>query len=278
MPSKRTNAQPTIKQTLNDDTIDRRDAEWLLAHILKKDRSVLLAHSSTAVTPRQRKQLARLVNRRKKGEPLAYLLQSQPFFGHDFFVNKNVLIPRPETEYLVAYGIKTLAEHPEIRTIIDVGTGSGAILISVVKSIKITRAIGIDSSSQALTVARRNGRGLNIAWKKGNLLSNSIISGPSLVLANLPYLTTKDYQETSAEVRTYEPKQALVAGADGLKYYRPLLKQLAKVEVPFFACFEIDPCHDKKIKHLASTLLPSHRARLEKDYRGKNRYLILEPN
>ncbi len=278
-------APSTIGSELHRAVIDHRDAELLLAHVLGSERVTVVAHPEQRMTTNEQRRFRSLVEQRQQGEPLAYLLGTQPFFGLEFTVSKRVLIPRPETEYLVEYGIRLLSQRHDIGAILDVGTGSGAILVSVLSHLSPTRrrsihAVGTDISRSALAIARKNAARHNVkkvSWKNSNLLrSVRLPRKPFLLLANLPYGTTADYEAVSPEVRR-EPKRAIVAGSDGLKYYRPLLKHLSHFPTAWFAIFEIDPCHAKEIQNIATKYLHNHRAKIQKDFSHLDRYLILEP-
>lgn len=267
------------------------EMELLLAHVLKKDRTFVIAHSEEQISEKNRRRFSDLIKRRQRGEPLAYLLGHQPFFGLEFTVNRHVLIPRPESEWLVEKAIEIFQNRGNINTVIDVGTGSGCIVISLLKNLSAARrkqiaAYGIDISSAALAVARRNTKLHNVTQIKflhGNLLAPLTsplmvyglrLTAPVLLLANLPYLTAQDYRQTPLGVRRYEPKQALLAGSDGLKYYRGLIAQLAKFpNIKFHCLWEIDPCHAKELLLLVKKDYPYSRAEIKKDINGLYRYL-----
>lgn len=262
-----------------------KERELILSHLLKIDRSFVIAHPEKTITNAQRRRYEQFLARRQKGEPLAYLFEQQDFFGLNFVVNKHVLIPRPETEQLVSSALQILKEHPEITTIIDVGTGSGSILLSLLKNLppeerKKRTAYATDISESALAVAKKNARRLkiqNVQWRKGNLLDPlPNIEADVLLLANLPYLPTKDYQATPREVKKFEPREALIAGTDGLKFYRPLLQQMLKQRnVTWYAVWEIDPCHATTILQLVKKEQTLD-ATINKDFAKQRRYLYFK--
>ncbi len=226
----------TIKKIFKDSPLPRAETRDLLCHVIKKDPAFLLAHPEYKLTKSQANKLTKLVKLRKLGTPLAYLLKSQPFGGLNFFVDKRVLIPRPETELLIDEAIKLVTRHSLLVTAVDVGTGSGAIAISLAHHFQKTpqhvNIIATDVSSAALTVARKNAKlhklDRQIKFLKSNLLAPVFKylpnSGHLIVIANLPYLSEKLYR-ANPEL-AFEPKKALLAGKDGLDCYRELLRQL----------------------------------------------------
>jgi release factor glutamine methyltransferase len=268
------------------------EAELILAKVLKKDRVWILAHSEQKIPDSKFQILNSLINRRLKGEPPAYLLGEQEFYGLPFRVNKNVLIPRPETEKLVDEIATSVASLPPRNDIIiDIGTGSGAIIVSLVKNIKNknVKFFATDLSTKALAVAKQNaklnGVDKNIKFLKGNLLEPIIknseiknclkIKNLKLKIAgNLPYLTPK--QIANEKSIQYEPKLALNGGPDGLKYYCQLAAQVKKLRAAYprlnlTLYLEADPDQMAKLKKMFAPL----KARVIKDFCGRNRFLIL---
>lgn len=244
------------------------DAEVLLAFALKKPKEYLYAHPETVLTARQDEIYRKLIARRAKHEPVAYLTGHREFFGLDFVVNQNVLIPRPETELMVEEAIKLAKTSPR-PLLIDIGTGSGCIPIAIVKNIKID-AVAIDTSSVALKIARQNARknGLDkkIKFIKGDLLSNlkfKIKNSKFLIItANLPYLPTAEWRGAPPDVKKYEPRLALDGGRDGLKYYRQLLPQIALLaknipKTKMICLFEFCPEQKTALKKLALKYFPN---------------------
>jgi len=216
---------------LRESSIDsaRLDAEILLADMLDKDRSWLLAHPEAQLTSHQLKKLDDQIEHRAKHEPLAYIRGFQEFYGRDFAVTKDTLTPRPETETMVELALNVLKDK-KIPTIADIGTGSGCIIISLqLESQTEAEYTGYDVSSRALTVAKRNATELksNVAFEYCDLLNDCEQNWQSadLLLANLPYVPD-DYEINSAA--KHEPRLALFAGEDGLDYYRALFSKATK--------------------------------------------------
>jgi release factor glutamine methyltransferase len=205
----------------------RREVGSLLAHLLGKDRSFILTHADDTLKEDQSETFQELLQRRALGEPLQYLTGNQEFFGLDFEVNRDVLIPRPETELLVETAL-TLFDAQQAPLICDVGTGSGCITIALLNSLPKARAVAVDISSAALEVARRNAAKHSVAERVEFVVSDcfaGIADRPpfDLIVSNPPYVETTDMNSLQREVRDFEPATALFAGADGLSVIRRLL-------------------------------------------------------
>lgn len=345
------------------------EAEILLSHVFKKPREFILTHPEFELKQSQVTRYALCVARRMKGEPIAYITGHKEFYGLDFFVNKNVLIPRPETEMMVEEIMKLGTWNMEHTTFIDVGTGSGCIIITLNKllscgypQLRNARFFGIDISKSALAIARKNAkfhgveRCINFLYgdllepilKNPNLLNSAanntnrgrVLRGetlpeqnaagtpaglcrsknpkyfkyfnnpnyPIIITANLPYLTPA--QVKNSPTIQYEPKLALTAGSDGLKYYRRLFKQIKRFRrllprfsagsrgfslterlkpqkpelklgriTPAKAIFtilcEIDPSQSIKIKQLVKKELPDAQTEIKKDLAGLDRLAVI---
>lgn len=289
------------------------DAEVLLIDAIKPrsaniDKSFLYSHPEKTVGKKQLTKLKKCIKRRLKGEPVAYLTGHKEFYGLDFLVNRHVLIPRPETELLVDNVLSLLTQNQlankkgdrkKITTqqqivIIDVGTGSGCIPITVAKNLYNVLCIkyyGIDNSNKALTIARRNakmhGVSAKIEFIKSNLLKNIshntlyLIHNTNLIItANLPYLTPKHYR-ANPELK-FEPKEALVGGHDGLKYYRRLFKQVKSLitnyPLPVTLLIEIDPGQKIKIYSIIKKILPASEIEFKSDLSGRTRLAVVKIN
>jgi len=205
----------------------RREVGSLLGHVLGKDRSFILTHADDTLKEDQREIFQKLLQRRALGEPLQYLTGNQEFFGLDFEVNPDVLIPRPETELLVETAL-ALFDADRAPLICDVGTGSGCITIALLKSLPKAQAVAVDISPAALEVARRNASTHSVAERVEFVISDcfaGIADRPSfdLIVSNPPYVETTNMNSLQREVRDFEPPAALFAGADGLSVIRRLL-------------------------------------------------------
>ena len=203
-----------------------------------------------------------------KGEPWEYICGKTEFRGYDFQVNSDVLIPRIETEQIVDIAKNNLAG---IKNIVDIGTGSGCIAISLAKEIETDIPIyAIDISQKALQIAQKNAK-LNsvenkIIFKNNNLLDGLEFSSPTLYIANLPYIPTDMYDKLDRSVHEFEPKLALEAGDDGLKYYKEIFKQIPSGNN--ILIIEIEPSTLEDIQKIKQP------TEIIKDYRGLDRFLL----
>jgi release factor glutamine methyltransferase len=200
----------------------RLDAELLLAEASGTERARLLADSGAELPPAAARRFGELVRRRLRREPVAYILGRRGFRRIELIVDRRVLIPRPETELLVE-----LALELEPATVLDVGTGSGAVALAVADELPGCRVTATDTSAAALEVASANARRLGLA-DRVRFLSAPVPAGEEseLVLANLPYVAEHEWPSLQPEITEWEPGEALLAGPDGLDAYRSLVPQL----------------------------------------------------
>jgi len=205
--------------------VPRLTAEVLLCHALRADRSYLYAHSTDELTDLAWIHYGRYLDERLKGKPTQYITQKQEFYGRDFYVNGDVLIPRPETEHLVEAALE-YARRNTAGTIVDVGTGSGAIAISL--ALELGRGLmASDVSVGALAVAQRNAKTHNalVDFFACDLLEAIRPGSIDLLVSNPPYVPGEDSANMQAEVRDWEPHVALFAGDTGFEIYRRLIAQ-----------------------------------------------------
>jgi len=218
----------------------RRDAEALLLQVLRQNApdtnlAWLLAHLDEAHAPDAVSVLRALIVRRRAGEPIQHITGVVEFYGLNFLVNRDVLIPRPETELLVEKAIALAADfkHPRF---VDVGCGSGAIAVTLAAKLPAAQMTATEISAPALAVARenaeRNGVGRTIHFLEGDLLAPVAGEQFDIVVSNPPYVPEGDRETLSVEVRDYEPAQALFAGEDGLAIYRRLIPAALVALVP----------------------------------------------
>ncbi len=203
----------------------RLDAEVLMGFVLGWPRARLFAHWDEALSAEQAQAYTELIERRGAGEPVAYIRNLKEFLGLEFYVDRRVLIPRPETELLVARAVAWLREHPNAH-VVDVGTGSGAVAVGILRSCPDAQLMATDVSAEALEVAKMNAARHEVSpeFVRGSLLEP--VSGPiDLIVANLPYLSREEYERLLSTSIAYEPPTALTDGADGLRLYDELLAQ-----------------------------------------------------
>ncbi len=205
----------------------RLEAEIMLARALGKDRVYLYANYDAPVNQDERSVFREFIKRRFRKEPLAYITGTKEFMSLEFKVNPAVLIPRPESEILVEKAIDLFKDQP--CTICDIGTGSGALAISLAHYLPLAQVFATDISWQALEMARENAASLQVEvefWE-GDLLSPFLHKENcfDLIVANLPYIPLEEYHTLDSGVKSYEPQTALLAPGDGLDIYRRLLPQ-----------------------------------------------------
>jgi release factor glutamine methyltransferase len=207
----------------------RLDAEVLLAHVLGWERVALYTHYEEEIGDAGKAQFRALVKSRAEGAPVAYLVGRKEFYSLKFRVSPHVLIPRPDTEFVVVEFLNAFKDVPNAR-FVDVGTGSGCIAISCVHSHKTATAIAIDLSSDAIGVAQQNAQSNGVEgrmeFRQGSLLEPVTSEGPfDAILSNPPYIRSDVIPQLEPGVRNYEPHLALDGGPDGLVLVRPLIKQ-----------------------------------------------------
>ena len=218
----------------------RRDAEALVLYALRQNApetnlAWLIAHSREALAPHTASLLCALIVRRRTGEPIQHIIGEAEFYGLSFRVNRDVLIPRPETEHMVekTIALATDFKHPRI---VDVGTGSGAIAMTLALKLPAAEIYATENSAPALAVARqnaeRNGVVDRVRFLEGDLLNPVAGQHFEIVVSNPPYVPEGDRDALSVEVRDYEPAQALFAGPDGLDVYRRLIPAAFDALVP----------------------------------------------
>jgi release factor glutamine methyltransferase len=205
----------------------RLNAEHLLAHVLNRKRLDLYLEFERRLQESELTQLRELVRRRGAGEPLQHLLGTVEFCGRTFGCDKRALVPRPETEQLVELLISRFKSEIASFRMVDVGTGSGVIALTLAAEFPNAEIVGIDISEDALTLARENAERLGLSnrvrFLKSNLLEN-VGGAVDLIVANLPYVSTKDRQKLSREV-LHDPEVALFAAARGDELVRQLIAQ-----------------------------------------------------
>jgi release factor glutamine methyltransferase len=254
------------------------DADVLLAHVLGVGKEALFAHPERALSAAEAALFEEVVDRRSRGEPVAYLRGFKEFYGLRFRVDPRVLIPRPETEVLVDAARELIAGRA--LTVVDVGTGSGAIAVAIAAHEQSVRVIATDSSRDALAVAESNalanGVGDRVELRHGDLLA-PITERVEIVCANLPYLPDASVDRWVGERSSlaFEPRAAVVAGPDGLSVIRRCIDDLPRVLARGGAAlFECDPPQVVAVtRSLERTGLRTHVLR---DLAGADRVVVVE--
>lgn len=256
----------------------RLDAQLLLAHILGVDKSYLTAHDTDFLSDEQEMAYGELVARRAAGEPVAYILGKKAFWDLEFIVSPAVLIPRPETEHLIEAALEW-AKGKEGLVAADIGTGSGAIAITVAKHGLNLRMNAVDISSAALAIARENAKENSVAieFHEGSLAAPLIEKGikVDMLLANLPYIRHEEIPTLA--VSAFEPVLALDGGEDGLDFVRELLKQVPEVCKPnALILLETGMEQGQAVIDFAQNLLAPKSASIIKDLAGLDRIVRIE--
>jgi release factor glutamine methyltransferase len=253
------------------------EARVLVSHGTGRPASFLLAHPEFEITSEQNAIFEALLQRRLNGEPLPYILGHWEFFGRDFEITPDVLIPRPETELLVERAISWLQAHPNHRSVADVGTGSGCIAVCLAKRIPDLRITATDISSAALEMARRNAIKQDVAMQinfvECDLLPQDGIF--DMVVANLPYIPTETMEQLAVYGR--EPSLALDGGVDGLDIIRRLVALGPRRLAPGgLMLLEIEASEGMAAVTLAYDLFSRADIRLHRDLSGRDRLVEIQ--
>jgi len=262
----------------------RLDVEILIAFALNIDRLKVYLQFDRPLDATELSRIRELLKRRSYNEPLQYIVGKREFFGFAFKVAPGVLIPRPETELLVEKVLEYMKGIPEDqRTILDLGTGSGCIAISIAQNIPC-RVWATDISLQALEIAKENAQKLgvegNIQWRMGSWFEALKRDDPSdfrLIVSNPPYIAIGEKGELAPEVRDFEPPEALFAGESGLIAYEQLAQNIGKrLSQKGVIFLELHAKRSDNIKQIFKKSLPEWRTTLFPDLQGLPRVLKLE--
>lgn len=282
----------TIKNLLKSNTYNPLEAEILLAFLLSTTQEKIITHPEQEITKKIEGKFKKLIKKRKRNYPLAYILGYKDFYNLNLKVNKHVLVPRPETETIIDFLIEYTKKNKHSHfNFLDIGTGSGAIIIALAKNLEKniylnSNFLATDISTRALKIASYNIKKYNLTskinWQKSDLLKHIKPNyfntpGKLIITANLPYLTL---QETKLEPSiSREPKLALKAGKDGLKLYRRLFKMISNKSLNnFLLICEINPHQEDSIKTLQQNYLSNLivKTKTLKDLSGRTRFFIIE--
>jgi release factor glutamine methyltransferase len=257
------------------------DAELLLRHVLKFDRGQLYRRLTEGLDQSLEELFRALLARRVAHEPTPYILGRKEFFGLEFEVTQAAIIPRPETEMLVEEAIAFVRDRPGDQPVLvaDVGTGSGAIAVSLARALPSVQVIATDTSPDALSLAQRNARrypsAQPIRFLNGDLLDPIEIS-VDLIVANLPYIPTSDWTRLAPEILR-EPRQGLEGGPDGLREIARLLATApGHLNQDGGLILEIGDQQAQAATALAIRAFPKGRTRVEQDLSGRDRMLVVE--
>ncbi|SPT84302.1 HemK family modification methylase [Niallia circulans] len=260
-------------------------AELLLRHSLQVSRSEMLMKFREDIGDEQFKDFQKLVYLHAKGQPVQYIIGQEDFYGRAFKVNKEVLIPRPETEELVQSAlarIDRLFGKDAALKLIDVGTGSGAIAVTMKLECPSLQVVASDLYEVSLAVAKQNAGNLGadpIEFVQGDLLQPFIAQGKSfdVVLSNPPYIPEGDVMTMSDVVTEHEPHRALFAGEDGLLLYKRLCEELPQVvKEKAIIGFEVGAGQSNAVAQLLEAAFPQAKVEVQYDINGKDRMVFAE--
>ncbi len=239
------------------------EARMLLGHVINLSAVQIYTKHEQILSPEEEAKLQKLIGRRLRNEPTAYILEHKEFYGIDFYVDSRVLIPRPETEILVDAALEFAASRSSYLTrpllAADVGTGCGAIAISLALNLPGSKVYATDSSPSALDVARLNCRHHKVAEQVTLLTGDLLQPLPEpvdLIVANLPYIKNSELPDLSPEIAGFEPRLALDGGASGLDCIQKLLQQVRdKINTGGCVLLEIGHGQEKDVSRLIHTYL-----------------------
>ena len=223
----------------------RLDAEILLSTVLQSNRLDLILKKNQNINLGQEQLFNQLLDKRKKNEPIAYIIKNKCFWNEDYYIASGALIPRPETEILIEMICKKINNGKKNLNILDIGCGSGCLLISLLRQFPKSRGIGIDISKEAINICKKNINKYKLNYRtkiiQGDIGKVRMVNKFDVIVSNPPYLKNSEYQKLSKDIKQYEPRIALVAKQeDGIFFYREIIKKFSSVlKVGGLLAFEI---------------------------------------
>jgi release factor glutamine methyltransferase len=256
-------AEQELKRSNNLNS--RLDSEILVSHLINIPRESIYSKLKENLPSNKAEELQKLVSRRVKKEPIAYILNNKEFWSTNFYVDRSVLIPRPETEVLIDLILSQIGNKNNYLNILDIGTGSGCILISLLKELAKAKGIGVDKSSKAIAVAKKNSVSQQVdnraSFKNVNLEEIRFDKKFDLIVSNPPYLPDVSLKNLSLDIKLYEPKIALQGGVQGVDFLCKIINLASKI---------------LKINGLLALEIGDNQSRILVKYLRKNRFKILD--
>ena len=256
-------AEQELKRSNNLNS--RLDSEILVSHLINIPRESIYSKLKENLPPNKAEDLQKLVSRRVKKEPIAYILNNKEFWSTNFYVDRSVLIPRPETEVLIDLILSQINNKNNYFNILDIGTGSGCILVSLLKELTKAKGIGVDKSSKAIAVAKKNSISQQVdsrsSFKNVNLENIKFDKKFDLIVSNPPYLPDVSLKNLNSDIKLYEPKIALQGGVQGVDFLFKIITLASKI---------------LKIKGLLALEIGDNQFHILAKYLKENRFKILD--
>jgi release factor glutamine methyltransferase len=256
-------AEQELKRSNNLNS--RLDSEILVSHLINVPRESIYSKLKENLPINKTEELQKLVSRRVKKEPIAYILNNKEFWSTNFYVDRSVLIPRPETEVLIDLILSQINNKNNYLNILDIGTGSGCILISLLKELAKAKGIGVDRSSKAIAIAKKNSISQQVdnraLFKNINLEEIKFNKKFDLIVSNPPYLPDVSLKNLNSDIKLYEPKIALQGGVQGVDFLYKIIGLASKI---------------LKINGLLALEIGDNQYRILAKYLKKNRFKILD--
>ena len=256
-------AEQELKRSNNLNS--RLDSEILVSHLINVPREIIYSKLKENLPSNKTEELQKLVNRRAKKEPIAYILNNKEFWSTNFYVDRSVLIPRPETEVLIDLILSHINNKNNYFNILDIGTGSGCILISLLKELISAKGIGVDKSSKAIAIANKNSISQQVnnraTFKNLNLEEIKFDKKFDIIVSNPPYLPDVSLKNLNPDIKLYEPKIALQGGVQGVDFLCKIINLASKI---------------LKINGLLALEIGDNQFHLLAKYLSNNRFKILD--
>ena len=256
-------AEQELKRSNNLNS--RLDSEILVSHLINIPRESIYSKLKENLPSNKTEELQNLVSRRVKKEPIAYILNNKEFWSTNFYVDRSVLIPRPETEVLIDLILSQINNKNNYFNILDIGTGSGCILVSLLKELTKAKGIGVDKSSKAIAIAKKNSTSQHVdsrsSFKNINLENIKFDKKFDLIVSNPPYLPDVSLKNLNLDIKLYEPKIALQGGVQGVDFLYKIIVLASKI---------------LKIKGLLALEIGDNQFHILAKYLKENRFKILD--
>ena len=256
-------AEQELKRSNNLNS--RLDSEILVSYLINIPREIIYSKLKDNLPSNKTEELQKLVSRRVKKEPIAYILNNKEFWSTNFYVDRSVLIPRPETEVLIDLILSKINYKQNYLNILDIGTGSGCILISLLKELIKAKGIGVDKSSKAIIIAKKNSISQKVdnraLFKNVNLEEIKFDKRFDLIVSNPPYLPDVSLKNLNSDIKLYEPKIALQGGVQGVDFLYKIIDLASKI---------------LKINGLLGLEIGDNQFHILAKYLNKNRFKILD--